>query len=812
MQSLLLNLLQDLKYAVRQLWKSPGFTITAVLTLAIGIGANTAGFSMMDAVVFRPLAVPDLKQVVVVYEQKNHGDDQQVALPDFTDWQRQSGSFEELAVHSHADMSLTGAGDAAHVWADYASPSFFSVLRASAFIGRVFDQSETQPGRDRVAVLSYPFWKSHFGADSGIVGRTFELDGRAYSVIGVMPKSMQYPSTADVYLPFAPTAEDLANRASHNYLVIGRLRKEVTPGQAQADLNTIATHLAQAYPDTNLGWQVKVAALLADINGEYTPLYFELMQGATLFVLLVVCANIGNLQFARGIARRPEIAMRTALGAGRGRLMRQLLTESILLGLVGGAAGLLFAAADMRINEIAMPERVARFMAGWSNISMNGRTLAYSLLLAVSAGVISGLVPAMEALRINLVDQLKSGSRAVIGSGRSRKLRNILAVSQIALAVALVAGAALMCKGMLGMLHQTDPYNPTHMLTFHVHVPAARFDNPQKQAVWFSQSLERLRALPGVQHAEVAGALPYSDEAWDDEAQIENRPLAPGQSRIALRLGVSAGYFGEFHIPLVSGRLFSAGDDLKSQPVAVVSRSFASRYFPGENPLGKHIRMGAQLDGQTPWMTIVGVVEETTYSLWQRERPAAVYMDVTQMPDNGATYAVATSGDPLSITPAARKALAAMDPALPLDLMETYAQSTNEKLTGMFYVASLLGFDALVALLLAAIGIFGVMANLVGERTREIGVRLAMGAQREDVLRMILRRAAWLTGFGVCTGLVLAFVLAHGVANLLYEVSPNDPLIFSTITGTVIAVALLASWLPARRAARIDPIVALRDE
>jgi predicted permease len=275
---------------------------------------------------------------------------------------------------------------------------------------------------------------------------------------------------------------------------------------------------------------------------------------------------------------------------------------------------------------------------------------------------------------------------------------------------------------------------------------------------------------------------------------------------------VSAGYFGEFHIPLVSGRLFSAGDDLKSQPVAVVSRSFASRYFPGENPLGKHIRMGAQLDGQTPWMTIVGVVEETTYSLWQRERPAAVYMDVTQMPDNGATYAVATSGDPLSIAPAARKALAAMDPALPLDLMETYAQSTNEKLTGMFYVASLLGFDALVALLLAAIGIFGVMANLVGERTREIGVRLAMGAQREDVLRMILRRAAWLTGFGVCTGLVLAFVLAHGVANLLYEVSPNDPLIFSTITGTVIAVALLASWLPARRAARIDPIVALRDE
>ncbi|MGD0629041.1 MAG: FtsX-like permease family protein, partial [Terracidiphilus sp.] len=423
-----------------------------------------------------------------------------------------------------------------------------------------------------------------------------------------------------------------------------------------------------------------------------------------------------------------------------------------------------------------------------------------------------GLAPALEALRINLVDQLKSGSRAVIGSGRSRRLRNFLAVSQIALAVALVVGAALMCKGMLGMLHQTDHYNPAHMLTFNAHLPVTRYDTPQKQAAWYSQSLDRLRALPGVQHAEVTSALPYSDEGWDDEAQIENRPLAPGQSRATLRLTVSAGYFGEFQIPLVSGRLFGAGDDLQSQPVAVVSRSFASRYFPGENPLGKHIRMGVDHNGPTPWMTIVGVVEETTYSLWQRERPAAVYMNVAQLPADGATYAIATSGDPLAIAPAARKALAAMDPALPLDLVETYAQSTHEKLTGMFYVASLLGFDALVALLLAAIGIFGVMANLVGERTREIGVRLAMGAQREDVLRMILRRAAWLTGFGVCAGLVLAFALAHGVANLLYEVSPNDPVIFSTITAAIVLTAFLASWLPARRASRIDPMAALRDE
>lgn len=812
MRSLLSSLYQDLKYAIRQLWKSPGFTLTAVLTLAIGIGANTASFSIMDAVVLHPLAVPDLNRVVTVYEQKNHGENQQAALANFADWQRQSRSFEEMAVRSDGHMSLTGAGDAAQVWVEYASPSFFSVLQTNSLLGRVFSQRETQPGANSVAVLAYPFWKSHFDADASVIGRSIELEQHKYTVIGVMPKTMQYPSRADLLLPFAPTDAQWADRTSHNFMVMGRLRKGVTPGQAQADLNVIADRLAQAYPATNLGRQVRVDPLLVDVNGEYTPLYFSLVQGATLFVLLVVCANIANLQFARGIARRPEIAMRTALGARRGRLLRQLLTENVLLGLVGGAGGLLFAAGDMRLSEILMPERVARFMAGWSNISLNGRALGFSLLLALLAGVVSGFAPALEGLRINLVDQLKAGSRAVAGSGRSRKLRNALAVAQIALAVALVIGATLMCKGMVGMLHQTDPYNPTHMLTFNVHLPATRYDTPQKTAAWYGQSLDRLRALPGVEHAEVTGALPYSDDGWDDEAQIENRPLAPGQSRTALRLTVSPGYFGEFHIPLIAGRIFNSSDDLHSQPVAVVSRSFASRYFPGENPVGKHIRMGATGDGQTPWMTITGVVEETTYSLWQKERPAAVYTDTAQIPPDGITYAITSSGDPLALAPAARKALAAIDPGLPLNLVQTYARYTREELTGMFYVAAMLGFDALVALLLAAIGIFGVMANLVGERTREIGVRLAMGAQREDVLRMILRRAGWLTGAGVCIGLVLAFALAHGVANLLYLVSPNDPVIFSTITAAITATALLASWLPARRAARIEPMVALRDQ
>jgi putative ABC transport system permease protein len=805
-------ILQDFRFALRQLRKSPGFTIAAVLTLAIGIGANTAIFSIMDAVVLRPLAVPDMSRVLTVYEVQNRGDQKPVALGNFEDWRQQSRSFEEMAVRMPQDMSLTGAGDAAHVQAEFTSPSFFSVLKTNALMGRVFNQSETQVGRNDVAVLSYGFWKNHFGSDAAILGRKVELDQHTYTVIGVMPKTMQYPSTADLYLPFAPDEAQLRNRSAHNYLVMGRLRAGVTDKQAQIELNLIANRLSKAYPATNLGWTVKAEPLLDDINGDQTPLYFNLLQGATLFVLLVVCANIANLQFARGIARRPEIAMRTALGASRVRLLRQLLTENILLALVGAAGGLLFAKVYMHLCVISMPERVARYMAGWSNISLNSRALALSVLMAVAAGVISGFAPALEALRVNLVDQLKSGSRAIASGGRSRWLRNVFAVAQIALAVALVIGAALMSKGMYAIMHSADVYGPSKMLTFIVHLPPARYDTPQKLAAFYDQSLEKLRALPGVKHAEVTNTLPLSDEGWLDDCQIENRPLAPGKFQSALRLPVSAGYLTAFHIPMISGRGFNQNDTIGSQPVAIVSRRFVARYFSGENPLGHRIRMGSTTKDQSPWLTIVGVAEEADYNLFVRNDAGAVYTNTAQLPTGGITYTVITDGDPLAIAPAAHKAIATLDPALPLDELETYAAFMKEKLVGLAYVAVMLGTDALIALLLAAIGIFGVMANLVGERTREIGVRLAMGARREDVLRMILRRATILTTTGLGVGLLLAVGLAHGVANLIYGVSPNDPTVFVSIAAAIASIALVSSWIPARRAARIDPIIALRDE
>ena len=803
------NFLQDLRYALRQLRNSPGFAITAVLTLAVGIGANTGIFSMLDAVVLRPLAVPDMDQVVTIYAR--HGqDDDQVTLAELTDWQRQSRSFEELAVRQPADMSLTGAGDAAHVNADFTTPAFFSVLRTDAFLGRAFAESETERGRNHVAVLGYGFWRDHFGSDAGIIGRTIQLNQQAYTVIGVLPKAMQYPSTVDLFLPLAPTAAQLADRSAHDFLVLGRLRSGVTATQAQSELNTIAARLERQYPATDKGWSVRVVPLLAAINGDLTPLYMKLIQAATLFVLLVVCANVANLQFARGIARRPEIAMRTALGASRSRLVRQLLTESVLLGLIGAACGLIYARLYLHLTVITMPEKVARYMAGWSNISLNGRSVALSIVLAVSAGVLAGLAPALQALRVNLVDQLKSGSRSVTG-GRGRWLRSAFAVAQISLAVALVVGAALMAKGMMSLLRVTDPYSPAHMLVFEVHLPQARYDTVPKQAAWYTQSLEKLQALPGVKSAEITSTLPHSDDGWLDDLEIENRPVPRGQIQNALRMPVSAGYFAAFQIPIASGRGFAASDNLGATPVAIVSRQFAADYFAGRNPIGRRIRMGTGND-QTPWLTIVGVAGETDYFMFRKGRPAAVYMDARQNPLIDLRYCVSTDGDPMALAPTVRKTLAAIDPGLPLDELETYAKFMHEKLTGLVYVAVLLGINALVALVLAAIGIFGVMANIVGERTREIGVRLAMGARREDVVRMILRRASMLTGTGLGIGLLLAFGLANGVANLFYGVSPTDPVVFASIALAIAAIGMVSSWIPARRAAAVDPIVALREQ
>jgi predicted permease len=459
-----------------------------------------------------------------------------------------------------------------------------------------------------------------------------------------------------------------------------------------------------------------------------------------------------------------------------------------------------------------MPERVARWVAGWYTIRLNGRALAFSMGLAVAAGIVSGLAPALEAMRINLLEQLKSGSRTETGGGKSHRLRNFFATAQIALAVALVIGSALMCKGMWSTLQFANVYRPKQVLTFHVTLPATRYGDAVQQAAWYKSSLEKLETLPGVKQAATTTMMPYGDGGWVDDFRIENRTLPPGKFDSAVRLSISPGFFSAFRISILSGRAFGDSDGLTTDPVVVVSRRFAERYFPGENPLGHRIQMNAASDSHEPWMRIVGVSEDAAYQWVDQTPQPAMYTDALQTPPPSTQYAVTTDGNPLGLAAAVRKTLAAIDPTLPLDSMETYDSDIREQTTGLMYAAAMLGVDAAIALLLAAIGIYGVMANLVAERRREIGVRLAMGARREDVLRMILRRAGVLTGIGTVVGVAMAVVLARGIASLLYGVRPNDPLVFGTIIVSIGAIALLSSWIPARRAAGVDPMEALRDE
>jgi putative ABC transport system permease protein len=804
----------DLKYALRQLRKSPGFTLTALLTLAIGIGVNAAVFSVMDAIVLRPLAVPNLDRVMTVAEDRGRGKFQYewVAAANYEDWTRQSHSFESLAAFKRYSMSLTGAGEAAHVEASRSTANFWDVLKMDAFMGRVFSADECQPGRDGVAVLSYSFWQRQFASDPGVLGRRINLDDREYVIVGVMSKEMVYPPSVDLYLPLALTPAQLNDRAAHGYMVVGRLRPGVTTRATDAELRGIAARLAKMYPATNLGWSVEVEPLLDNISGALTPLYTRLMLGATLFVLLIVCANVANLQFARGIARRPEMAMRTALGAPRNLLLRQLLTENLMLALGGALGGLLLAWLDLHLILSYMPPRVARWVAGWYTIHLDARALVFSLVLAVGAGIVSGLAPALEAMRVSLVEQLKSGSRTETGGSKSHRLRNFFATAQIALAVALVIGSALMCKGMWSTLQFANIYQPKQVLTFHVTLPPVRYGDAVKQVAWYKGSLENLQALPGVKQAATTTMFPYGDGGWTDDFRIENRALPPGKFDSAVRLAVSPGYFAAFRIGIVAGRNFGDGDGATTDPVVVVSRKFAERYFPGESPLGHRIQMNASSNSHEPWMRIVGVSEDAAYEWVDQTPQPAMYIDALQVPPSSTNYVVATEGNPLALAPVVRKTLAAIDPTLPLDTMETYDTNIREQTTGLMYAAAMMGVDAAIALLLAAIGIYGVMANLVEERRREIGVRLAMGARREDVLGMILRRAGVLTGIGTAVGVSMAVLIAQGIASLLYGVHPYDPMVFGGIVVSIGVIALVSSWIPAQRAAGVDPMEALRDE
>ena len=805
---------QDVRYALRTLGKSPGFAAVAVLTLALGTGANTAIFSAVYAVLLKALPFPEPDRLVMVWEDvrlPNYQNEQNEVTPgNFAEWRSQNTVFEDMGAYRNRSYNLTGSGEPVRVEGELVTSGLFSVLRENAAIGRVFTADEDQPGSGHVAVMSEGLWKSRFGGDAQILGKTILLDGVSYTVIGVMPPGFHFPDPDDqLWVPMALSQQELNNRGSHYLDIVARLKAGVTTARAQAEMNTIARHLTEMYPTTNAGQTVNVVPLHEEIAGPVRPTLLALL-GAVGLVLVIVCANVANLLLGRASVRHREMGIRWALGAGRTRILRQLLTESVLLALLGCALGLLLARWGVAALKLLSPPHIPRL----EEISLNGPVHAFSLGISVFAGLIFGLAPALEAVRGKVHDSLKEGARESAGGARMRT-RNTLVVMETALGVMVVIGAGLLLRSFLLMERTSLGFQPKNVLTFRVIPRGERYAKPSGRSAFYQQAIQRIEALPGVKSAAAITFIPLTFVRGSKGFTIEGRvPPAPGQVLMAGYDVVSPGYFETMQIPVLEGRDFSWSDTPQTQPVIVINEAMARRDWPGEDPLGKRIRQGGP-EEEFPWMTIVGVVGDIReFDVMTQPRPT-MYFPITQWPDSYHVlrdWVVRTAGNPLGIAAVIRGAIWDVDKDLPISRVRSMEQVRSLSVAPQRFNLLLFALFAALALALAAVGIYGVMAYSVAQRTREIGIRVALGAQHGDILRLVVAQGARLAVLGVMIGLGGAFALTRLMAGLLYGVPPTDPLTFAGVAALLAGAALLACYIPARRATRVDPIVALRHE
>jgi putative ABC transport system permease protein len=805
------GLLPDLRSILRSLMRSPGFTLFVVLTLALGIGANTAIFSVADAFLFKPVPFPNADRLVMLHERApgNTTFPTPVAPADYLDFQKQSSAYEQIAAYQQVDFNLSGAGDPEPVFSSAVTPNFFNTLEMKPALGRTFAPDEDQPGKNQVAVLSYGLWQRRFAADPGIVGREVKLNGSVYSVIGVMGKQFRFPVASGLWAPLTLSPQDKAARGNHFLRLVARLKNGVSESQARAELQTIATLLAEKYPRTNQGWGVMVQPLRRFITGDFNRDYTLLLLYAVFFVLLIACANVMNLQFARMSGRQKEFAIRAALGAARWRIVRQIVSESIILSVAGALASLLFSAWSLDLILSNMPGEVARYIAGWDNIQIDGRALAFTMAIAIFAGILSGLVPALRtSAEVN--ETLKEGGRGTsAGRGRQR-LRGVLVVAEIAATMVLLAGAGLMVKGSRSLIQVNQKLRPESILTMQIVLTDKHYGEAHQRASFYDRMLERIAALPGVEGATVVSNVPYGDNDSISPYTVEGQPISnASEQRSAQVQVVSPNYLETVGIPLLQGRGLKDSDGPAAPGVAVVTENFVRRNWPGANPIGRHIRLGG---GDGSWLTVVGVVKDVRYDPWFREIAPAIYQPYRQSPLYYTYIAIRTKVDPQALAAPARRAIAALDIDRPLFEIQTLDRVIANKIIGLSYVAVMLTVLGAIAMVFSAVGIYGLMAYSVTERTHEIGIRLALGAARPDVLRMLARHGLSLTFTGLGIGLAISIPLARLLSSMILGVSANDVGIFGGTAFLLTAVALLACYVPARRAMSVDPIIALRHE
>ena len=805
------SLIQDMRYGLRMLRKNPGFTAVAVLTLALGIGANTAIFSISDAFIHKPLPFPHLDRLADLSETEPAltSEPRGISPANFLDWRSQARSYENVSAWSLDSVSLTGHDAPLKVEAARVSPNFFHTVGANPLWGRVF----TLDTEELELILTRRFWEGQLGSDPDIWSKTLRLNGRSYTVIGMMDRDVNFPPGADVWIPMTLKDKEGLNRKDRYLRGVARLRPGVSLQDADSESKTIAHRLSESYPDTNRGWSAQVTTVTDSLTAHITGPFVVLMNTVVAFVLLIACANIANLQLVRASRRQREIAVRTTLGAGRRRLIRQMLTESLMLAIAGAALGMLFAGWSLRLFVGYMPLDIERFVPGWDQIRLDTRALLFAIGTAGVAGILAGLIPALRSSRPDLNASLKEGARGGLAGPSSHKYRDALATAQIALALVLLVGAGLMIKGFRALLDTNRKYQPETLLTMRVTLPyVSAYDDLQRRLSFYERALEHLAAIPGVRSAITAKGFPFSGLRDDGPYWTESHlGESASAQRVAVLQSVSPNYFRDLGVPLIEGREFRDSDGPNSAPVAIVARRLARAEWPNTSAIGMRLKANST-GSSSPWLTVVGVVDDVHYVWMDRAEGPAIYRPYRQSPQYYAAFALRAAGDPAALAPAARAAIAAVDPGQPIFEVKTMARVISESTLPIAYLAVMLAIAGALAVLLASMGVYGVMAFGVTERTHEIGVRMALGANRFDTLRFILRRGSVLAGAGIAIGLPCALVLARLSAYVLYGVRSYDPFICITASAILAAIALLACYIPARRAMRVDPMVALRYE
>jgi putative ABC transport system permease protein len=805
-------LMLDVRFAVRTLRRSPAFAAIAIVCVALGVCVTTTIFSAVHGILIRPLPYERDEELVSVYAQ-NVGRDirgANVSYPDYISWRDANRSFSTLALWTWSSHAFSGdGGEAERVEGASITANLLPMLGVRPILGRRFVPEKDQDGRDYVVLLGYGLWQRRFGGDSSVVGRTITVNARPHVVVGVMPPQFNFPERGEAWVPFGAPASLLEQRSSRQYAgALGRLKPGVTLEQARADLARISTELQRAYPRENAGWSTQLVPLREDLVRELRRALL-VFAGAVALVLLIACANVANLMLARGATRQREIAIRVAVGAGRGRLIRQVLTESLVLAAAGGMLGAGLSYFGVRLLRLAFPESLPFYIS----LELDRPALAFAVLATTLAGVLFGLAPAIRATHVDLTGSLKEGGRGSgDGSGRSR-MRASLVVAEVALSVVLMIGAMLLIRSYRALEGTNLGFDEQGIVSLRISLPRVKYDTPQRTSAFYDRLLERVRALPGVESVGAAQGTPFS--GWDVHYRlsVEGQPPArPAQELDTHAQFVTPDYLRTIGVPIVRGRGLSPMDRDTLAPVGVVNEVFVRRFFSGADPIGKRVKLGSVESG-SPWVTIVGVMRDYHHYRLPQEMDQAVFLPATVNPPLTMSLAIRTSlPDPHDIVPAVRAALRELDTSIPAFRIQTFDEIVARSLWRQRLQGRVLGVFATLAVTLASIGLYGVVAYAVTQRTRELGVRMALGATRRHVLGLVLGQGARLTLLGVALGTVGALALSRVIASLLYGITATDPLTFLAVPAVLATVAVLASYAPARRAMRVDPLVSMRAE